>query len=113
MLTGLMNGGRASANRNAKHEAPHAWTNGFLGVGGRLGADAVGCSHLPLVNDRLGYVLLLFRVGNTCSVCMWMCVVYMISNDVHINLWEMSEVLESTSEGRKEESATTTRELDR
>ena len=66
---GLMNEGGVSANRNAKHEAPHAWTNGFLGVGGRLGADAVGCSHLLSVNDGLGYFLFLFRVGNPCGVC--------------------------------------------
>ena len=37
--------------RNAKHEAPHAWTNGFLGVGSRLGADAVCRLNLSLVHD--------------------------------------------------------------
>ena len=34
-------------DRNAQHEAPHAWTNGFLGVGSRLGADVV-CSLISL-----------------------------------------------------------------
>ena len=57
------------ADRNAKHGAPHAWTNGFLGVGGRLGADAVCYTRLPLVNDRLGYFFFLFHVGNRCSIC--------------------------------------------
>jgi len=36
--------------RNAKHEAPHAWTNGFLGVGSRLGADAVCRLNLSLMH---------------------------------------------------------------
>jgi hypothetical protein len=45
------------AGRNAKHEAPHAWTNGFLGVGSRLGADVV-CCEFPL--RLMVYVLVVF-----------------------------------------------------
>ncbi len=38
---------------NAKHEAPHAWTNGFLGVGSRLGADVVYQLNFFLEADGL------------------------------------------------------------
>ena len=43
--------GETMVGRNAKHEAPHAWTNGFLGVGSRLGADAVCLLNLCLMHD--------------------------------------------------------------
>ena len=38
---------------NAKHEAPHAWTNGFLGVGSRLGAGVVYQLNFSLEADGL------------------------------------------------------------
>jgi hypothetical protein len=41
------------AGHNAKHEAPHAWTNGFLGVGSRLGAGVVCWLNFPLETDGL------------------------------------------------------------